>query len=76
MWQSMWRCRLVESGCFPVSRVRDRSPITSTEPAPRCTDHDEPMILHSCHQTEERQKEKKTARSRKGGFSAQQLTLW
>lgn len=76
MYQSTWRCRQWDRGCFPVARVRQEHPATTSEPAPFCTDHDEPMVLANWHELEPKPKPKPVSRWRKGGVKNQRVELF
>lgn len=76
MYQSIWRCRVDDRGCYPVARVREEHPVSSTEPPPLCSDHEEPMVLVSWRAPERVTKRRTRGVKRPGGFKAEQLRLF
>lgn len=75
MWQAMYRCSVVATGCGPVARIREQHPITDTEPPPRCTDHDRPMVLVGWSQSSVPQVSRPVRWRKPGGFKAHQMEL-
>lgn len=76
MWRAFYTCPLEDPRCYPVERMRERHPVTDTEPKPRCNDHGKEMRLAKWEQVEEKERKKPRPPFRKGGFKSQQMDLF
>lgn len=75
MWQSLWTCVVDPRHCYPVARLRERHPITDSEPPPNCTDHQQPMRLAHYRTVESQIKPHRIRRRTRKRFNAEQLNL-